>query len=151
MIRVDGADDFRRMGQLMKGTTLEKPFRKALRQAANPIIKAQRKRVRALTGAPTEWRKSASRRTRLKTQFQVKKRLGIRILTSPEKGKGPYARYMNRGQWRHPLWGNRDHWYPQQVHKGWFDEPADKGKVAATRKMILAMEKVVEDLNIIYG
>lgn len=32
-------------------------------------------------------------------------------------------RAMNRGQLRHPLFGNRDHWYSQQIPSGWFERP----------------------------
>ena len=32
-------------------------------------------------------------------------------------------RHMNRGRWRHPVFGNRDVWVEQTFTPGWFDKP----------------------------
>lgn len=54
-----------------------------------------------------------------------------RILTGPKTAgvvirqvkKGHDYRALNRGRLRHPLFGNRNHWYTQQIPAGWFERP----------------------------
>lgn len=53
---------------------------------------------------------------------------GVRVrsrasLMPPDQQKLPM--YMNRGQWRHPVFGG-DTWVTQAVSPGWFDRPAQR-------------------------
>lgn len=127
---------------------LNKRLRKGIREAGKPIIAAQRRNVRGLAGAPSEWKTSASRRTRIAINNRSKKRAGIRILTTPARGSegGPFARYMNRGKWRHPVFGDRERWVTQTVSKGWFDGPAEAADMVVTPKLRRVLAEVVDEI-----
>lgn len=61
-------------------------------------------------------------------KFAQKSAIGVRTRTSGKDAgvriialkKGHDVRAMDRGEVRHPLWGNRKHWYPQSVKPGFF-------------------------------
>jgi len=126
---------------------LKKDLNKRIKKAAQPVVKSQRGRVKQLSSAPSEWRKSASRRTRVKADLKTKKRAGVRIITAPVKGEGAYARYMNRGKWRHPVFGDRENWVTQHVQpRGWFDDPARFARQSVTKEVIKAMSDTVAEI-----
>jgi hypothetical protein len=59
----------------------------------------------------------------------------------PDQRKLPM--YMNRGQWRHPVFGG-PRWVTQAVQPGWFDRPARRH---APRVRDGAFRVVIETLN----
>ena len=50
--------------------------------------------------------------------------------------------WLNRGRLRKPLFGNKDHWYDQQVPSDWFGK-AIEGDAPEIRR---AIEKVMDDI-----
>lgn len=49
---------------------------------------------------------------------------------------------IDAGTLRHPLWGNRRHWYAQRVRAGFFTEPAENSRDAVRAEL----EKVLHDV-----
>ncbi len=62
-------------------------------------------------------------------------------------GRGRKLRDLDAGLIRHPLFGDREHWYPRDgrqkgVEPGWFSGPAE----AAGPRVRAAIEKALEDV-----
>ena len=57
-------------------------------------------------------------------------------------GKERDLRSLNRGRLRHPLFGDREHWFNQSVHPGWWDEPIEDGVDDIRREL----ENVLDDI-----
>jgi hypothetical protein len=61
---------------------------------------------------------------------------GVRIRMRAGKMPGDQKRLpknMNRGRWRHPVFGNKEVWVSQQTDPpGWFDETFDRQRASAT-------------------
>lgn len=49
---------------------------------------------------------------------------------------------LDRGRLTHPLWGNREHWYGQEVVPGWFTGPCEDAAPAVQAQI----EKTLEDV-----
>jgi len=53
---------------------------------------------------------------------------------------------LNRGKLRHPLFGNRQWWYDQQVKAGFWDDAMDEGADEVRLKMIEAIDAALEEI-----
>jgi len=51
-------------------------------------------------------------------------------------------RRLDAGQLTHPLWGDREHWYTQQVEPGWFTGPCQD----AEPRVRAELEKALDDV-----
>jgi len=70
----------------------------------------------------------------------------IRIVVTPSKGKSLDLNSLDRGRLRHPLFGNRDHWYSQAVPPGWFTAPMRSHVDGVRREVLRAVDEVVRQL-----
>lgn len=147
--RLEGAQHMLALSRRMKAAgngELRRAMLKAMRDVVKPILTAQRREVRSLTGAPSQWRKDAARLTRAKVNTTARG-AGITITV---KGDGParrYARYLNTGRWRHPLFGNKRLWYPQLVKAGWFDRPAREAASIVRRELEQTLDRFLRELE----
>lgn len=68
---------------------------------------------------------------------------GLRI-TATAKGAGEPRRItaMNSGTLRHPLWGNRGHWYATRIKPGFFDEPLTRQAPAIRAELDKVLDQV---------
>lgn len=150
-------DKLRKIGLHCKGLAAEngavirKEMRTELRKAAKPTIMMQRRAVRGISGAPTEWKKTASRRVNLETRLTTKKAgIAIRVARG-KKGDGPTnARYLNRGKWRRPRRGHREDrdWIEQRVTAGWFDRPARANEHKFYEAGVAVIDKIIKTFKI---
>lgn len=76
-------------------------------------------------GGLGKWVARATLTVRLRTAGRSS---GIRLKLSRKSGKGKadLKALDDSGAVRHPLYGNRRHWYPQTVTPGFFTEPWEK-------------------------
>lgn len=58
------------------------------------------------------------------------------------RGKSRRLRRLDAGQLSHPLWGDRERWYDQAVHPGWFTGPCQD----AEPRVRDALEKALRDV-----
>lgn len=63
-------------------------------------------------------------------------------VTAKGKREERDVRRVNRGQLRHPLYGNRKHWYATTVRRGFVDDPVEDARKRVIRKSIDARDKV---------
>jgi hypothetical protein len=62
--------------------------------------------------------------------------------TGHAAGRGRKLRSLDAGELHHPLWGNREHWYRQEVTPGWFTGPAEDGGPRVREAIGKALEDV---------
>ena len=54
---------------------------------------------------------------------------------------------LNRGEWRHPVFGRRNYpWVVQRVDPGWFDRTGEAARPAFIVAAGIALEKATEEL-----
>lgn len=128
--------------------TVRKAIVKDLRAPATAVAARQRAAVRALSGAaPSEWKTHAAANVRVDMFINARSPgAGIRLRRS---SSGPARRpgwMLNRGEWRHPVFGNRDVWVTQRVTPGWFDRTGQAAKPEFLAAAAVALEKAAVDL-----
>ena len=112
------------------------------RVATREQAAAKRERSRSL-------RESVARGVRL-SNVKKGRGAGVVIRTSgtylpPDQKRLP--KRMNRGSWRHPVFGNRDVWVEQIVDPpGWFDEPAKRSRPKLSQEVSAALDEAVKQL-----
>lgn len=88
-------------------------------------------------------------------KFAKKSSIGVRTRTSGEgagvrivgQKKGHDIRSMNRGRLRHPLFGNRKHWYTQDVKPSWWNESLTDQKEQITLEVLHTMDQFLESIE----
>lgn len=53
---------------------------------------------------------------------------------------------LNRGRLRHPLYGNREHWYDQHVKPEFWDRAMRKGEDDVRKEVLAALDSVADML-----
>jgi hypothetical protein len=54
--------------------------------------------------------------------------------------------YLNKGKWRHPLFGNKERWYEQKAPPAWFDDAAEKRGPQTRDKAVEVVAKYLEHI-----
>ena len=70
----------------------------------------------------------------------------VKVTAYPSKGRSLDLRSLDGGRLRHPLFGNRGHWYSQAVTPGWFSDPMLRNSDVARRELLRAVDEVVRQL-----
>lgn len=108
----------------------------AMARAVRPLTQAVK--AAAPTYMPSRYGSLLAKSLRVRTQRRTGRNAGITLI-GKAKGRGTKGRDvggLNRGELRHPLYGNRGHWYPQHVRPGFWDNPL-QANVAVVRKELL--------------
>lgn len=99
-------------------------------------------------------RDSVAKGVRLVNRYQGKD-AGIIIRTSATYlplDQKTLPRAMNRGQWRHPFFGNREFWVEQTTRpKGWFTQTAKKSRPQFEKAVTKAIDDAVMELAVKHG
>ncbi len=125
--RVTGAEDLEAVAKRLKQAgsgELRKELLRGIRQTNKPTIADIRASARDRLPhggglADIVARSSIGTRTRLSG-----KNVGVEIKGT--SGRLRNLRNLNAGRLRHPLFGNRKHYYEQPVEPGFFDDPIEK-------------------------
>lgn len=147
-ISVTGAGEIAALARRLRDAgrgDLRLELSRAIRAAGKPVAEGARRDVLAL---PAHGPKHTALRKRVARTVKLSVRtggasVGVRI-TAGTRGTdvGTLARYMNRGTWRHPVYGNRNAWVTQSVPPGWFDRPTHQAAPEARRQIGEAMARI---------
>lgn len=140
-IRVEGAEGFLALARRLKETgnrELRLELYRSIRQVTNPIRENVRKSARE-----TLPRRGGLGALIASSKIRVQRRasgasVGIRMVGSSEHDIAA----MNAGIVRHPLYGNKRHWFEQAVRPRWWDEPTEEAAPLARVAIVDAMERV---------
>lgn len=138
--RLREADDKDLRRELYRGLNgAMKPLTAAVRQSAVDVLPR-----RGGLGAEIA-------RSKMRTQRRTgAKSVGIKLIvtgTGGSMGRGRDIAALDRGKARHPLFGNRSHWYLQAVPPGWFTRPTDNSKSEVQEKLLAAMQNVADKID----
>lgn len=124
-----------------------KDARAAIRKAVTEETKPTRQKVKqsALDTLPSRGglNKWVARVPKGNTDFRERS-AGVRISMSK---KGHDLAALNRGRLRHPLFGNRRHWYTQEITPGFFTRPIEDDADDLRRRIMAALEQFMDDLE----
>jgi exonuclease VII large subunit len=118
---------------------LTRDMNRALKLAAKPALTAGKQAARDLPSRSVGQRRDSQGRfakdARPRLRAEIARAMRTKISTQrgettlrvvvpkrPLGDRGRLPQLMNRGTWRHPVYGNRDVWVDQRSRAGWFDE-----------------------------
>jgi hypothetical protein len=66
----------------------------------------------------------------------------VRVSRAKMKDKAPVPQLMDKGPFRHPVFGREKHWARQEGHKGWFEQAIQKDVPEIRERIKERAEKV---------
>lgn len=153
-VKVEGAQKLAALAARLKAADrpeISRLMKRRLRDAAGIVQRAEAEAARALpahkydVGLRAAIADSIVVRTR-----STGARAGVRVKTnSPALGsKARLPRLMNRGHWRHPVFGNRRNWADQTSRAGWWDTTADAHASRVRREMKKVLDDIAAELEV---
>lgn len=150
-IRVGGVGDLKALSRRLHRAAaggLQGELNREIRATARPVTRAVKAAARALPDGPPP-KSTGLRRAIARSTLQVAIPLGARVwvdpsLMPPNQRNLPYR--TNDGHWRHPLFGNRRHWYGQTSRAAWFDTTVAGWEPEFTAACERAMEKIAAQI-----
>lgn len=130
------------------GKQLRKDMTTNLRAAVAPAVPVMRSQLMSMGGHGTA---TPALRTTIASRIRVAVRgTGARAGVRVSVGRTPQIRgfrnapkRLNREDFRHPVFGNREKWVTQRGAPGWFDDPLRERR----DEMRAAVERAVEDMS----
>jgi hypothetical protein len=125
---------------------LGREFGDALKKTAEPVQAAVREEsARVLPGS---YAALFSTSLRFRTQLRTGAReASLRLVTFADgKKERRDIVSINQGALRHPLFGNRRHWYATRVRSGFFDRGTDQAADEAEKKMLAVLDDFAKRL-----
>jgi hypothetical protein len=125
----------------------EKHYRRELFRGLNRAAKPLRRAVQESIpdympeagGYAAVFQASHSSRTTVKTGGRDP---GVRIVSRTKGGVRRSVRKLESGQLAHPLFGDREHWFTQDIRPGFFTEPMVERVDEVRDEMIESIEQV---------
>lgn len=84
---------------------------------------------------------------RYKVKVRSGRTAGIYLSATSAKGKSIDLASLDQGRLRHPLFGNRQHWYQQEVPAGWWTHPMEAGVPEVRAAIEGAVTRMVSKFN----
>ena len=109
-----------------------KPTRTKIKKSALDTLPARGGAAKRFAKLPTQ-----------NTDFREKS-AGVKIVL---KRKGSDLQSLDKGRLRHPLFGNRKHWYEQSVAAGFFTKPIEEDADDLKRRISGRIDKYVNELE----
>jgi hypothetical protein len=132
-------------GRALRGA--QKHYRRelfrGLNRAAKPLKQAVQESIPDYMpgrgGYAAALQRSHSPRTQIKTGGRDP---GIRIISRTKGGVKRSVRKLEAGKLAHPLFGDREHWFTQDIRPGFFTEPMEGEADAVRDEMVDAIQDV---------
>lgn len=144
-IVVTGGDELYAVAKRLRGAdkTIRKELLQGIRDGAKPItaaVKASARTDLPRRGGLAALIGKSSVRVQTKTAART---AGVRIVATNEHNI--YG--MDRGQLRHPTFGNRGAWVSQSIRSGWFTDPIDKAADGLRVHVAAAIDRAADQLE----
>ena len=125
-VRVEGADNFGRLARELRRTK-DKELRKALYAGINRSVKPLTAAVKEAIPEflPRRYAIELGKSLRVRARTRAGRNPSIYLVgkAKTKRGKERDLASLNRGRLRHPLYGDRRHWFNQPVPPNWWDDP----------------------------
>lgn len=142
---VHGADNFLLLSKALKNagrTEMRKHLHSGIKKAARPLIKIARAEAKERLPQRGGLAEQVSKEP-MRTQVRTGRDPGVRVVVGKRRGA---AQSTNRGEIRHPVFGNRDTFVTQRIKPGWFDNRMMAEKPAILRDVEGALIEVVDEI-----
>ena len=147
-VGITGAAECRYVaGKLRKAAArdLTRELRRGLREAAAPLQPEIKSEAAATlpSGYGSVMAKAVKVTTRVR--FGGSPQLTIRVYARGRKEERD-VRAVNAGTLRHPLYGNRRHWYATRVRPGFVDRPIDRLGEEVSDRALDALDRIAAEI-----
>lgn len=146
-VQVAGADQLERLGARLKDLgdkELRRELFSGITRATKPLKLAAKQSARAKLPKRGGLNELVASQAKLSTRTRVTgKTVGVRLVAALGKTN---LRLMDRGELRHPVYGNRAAWVVQEVEPGWFSDPMHAGEPLVRREVLSALDDLERKL-----
>ena len=144
-IIVQGGDELYAVAKRLRGAdkTIRKELLQSIRTGAKPVTAAVKASARAnlpQRGGLAALIGKSSVRVQTKT---AAKSAGVRIVAKNEKNV--YG--MDKGNLRHPVFGDRGKWVQQSIRAGWFSDPIEAAAPELRVQVMAAIERAAKQIE----
>lgn len=146
-VKIEGTDRLQALAAELKAAdkVLLAGMRMSLKAAAATAIPAIRESAIATlpsSGGRNEVGARALNERVARAPYRARTVLGAKSASVTIRGAqgNRHLRDINNGQVRHPLFGNRDHWYTTPVKPGFFTTPLERMAPAIRTRMLAVMD-----------
>lgn len=140
---IKGAEDLEKLGRALKQVgdrELRKELLAALRAATKPMKEAVQASARENLPSRGGFADLVAA-----SRFTTKNRLSGKNVGMRFEAKNRHEiKALDRGRLRHPLYGNKEHWYTQTVTAGWFSTPIEEMSQEIRVEVSEALARVAE-------
>lgn len=145
-VKIDGAEKLARVAGAVQNTApeLRKDLLRGLRAAAKPAVKEIKAEARSTLpqrGGLAEWIAKSTIGLRTRTSG---KSAGLRI---EGRKSGHDLDALDRGRLRHPLFGNRRHWFQQDIKPGFFTNPIINHTDRMTLEVLRTLDEFMAEVD----
>jgi len=149
-IRIEGADKFARLAKALRqigDTELRRELYAGMNRAVKPLTESVRGATRRYL--PDRYADELSETLRVRPRRRAGRDPGVSLTGSAKtrRGKDRDLRALNRGVLRHPLYGNREHWFNQPVKAGWWDGPLTDGADEVRQELVNVLDDIGKKLD----
>lgn len=147
-----GSAELKKASRRLRGAPKEirKQFKSEFSKATKPIIDAAKESAsKTLPGGGGKGKESVADRVsggKYSAKMLSGASAGTRITAMERAGKNVDMASLNRGRLRHPLYGNKRHWYDQNVPKDWFTKPIEEYAPKLEKALGDVAEKIIKDV-----
>lgn len=148
-LEITGADKLDVLAKALKqygDKGLEKELYSSINRSVKPLVTdVKRATPRYL---PRRYALELAKSLRVTVTRRQGRVTGVRLIGTAKtpEGKKRDLASLNRGRLRHPLYGNRKHWYDQQVSPNWWDDPLIKGATKVRKEIVKSLDDVAKKL-----
>lgn len=149
-VKVTGAEEFGILARRLKeagAKDLQKELYAAINRSARPLT--QKMKLSTDTYLPGRYAAELSASLRVSTSKLSGRNPAVRLKAAAKtpSGKPRNLVALNRGRLRHPLYGNRRHWFNQAVRPRFYDEPLEQGAPRVRAELVEAIQKVARKIE----
>jgi len=149
-VKVTGAEEFGVLARRLKQAG-QVELRKELYAGINRSVRPLTMKVRTSIGGyvPNRYAGELATSLRVTTSKSSGRNPAVRLKAAAKTGRGRPRELsrLNRGVLRHPLYGNRRHWFNQTVRPGFYDEPLEQGAPRVRVELMEAIRAVARKIE----
>jgi hypothetical protein len=144
-LRIEGSEKLGALSEALRRygvVELEQELFDGIVKSVEPLVEAVKKSLKNYL--PDRYAEELARTLVDKAVRLAGTNPGVRLTASAKTGRGKQRDLasLNRGRLRHPLYGNREWWFDQEVKKGFWDEPLIDESDAVRAELV----KVLDDI-----
>lgn len=148
-LRIEGSEKLGALSDALRryGTVeLEKELFQGITRAVEPLVKAVKESLKDYL--PDRYAEAVATSLVERAVRLAGSNPGVRLTASAQTGRGKQRDLisLNKGKLRHPLYGDRDWWYDQEVKKGFWDEPLLDESDAVREELVKVLDGIAREL-----